>query len=186
MELIKQPWPWYVTGLLIGLIVPLLLVLGNKRFGISSTLRHACAACIPGNIEFFKYDWKKELWNLFFVAGIVIGGFIATQYLSTPQPISVNPALVQELNKHDINDYSNIVPKQLFSFSSLFTLRGFIMMVVGGFLVGFGTRYAGGCTSGHSIMGLSTLQLPSLIATICFMIGGFIMTNLLMNYILAL
>ena len=186
IELIKQPWPWYVTGLLIGLIVPLLLVLGNKRFGISSTLRHACAAFIPGNIEFFKYDWKKELWNLFFVAGIVIGGFIATQYLSAPQPINVNPVLVQELNEHGINDYSNIVPKQLFSFNSLFTLRGFILMVVGGFLVGFGTRYAGGCTSGHSIMGLSTLQLSSLIATISFMIGGFIMTNLLMNYILAL
>jgi len=186
IELIKQPWPWYVTGLLIGLIVPLLLVLGNKRFGISSTLRHVCAAFIPGNIEFFKYDWKKELWNLFFVAGIVIGGFIATQYLSAPQPINVNPVLVQELNEHGINDYSNIVPKQLFSFNSLFTLRGFILMVVGGFLVGFGTRYAGGCTSGHSIMGLSTLQLSSLIATISFMIGGFIMTNLLMNYILAL
>jgi uncharacterized membrane protein YedE/YeeE len=186
INLIEQPWPWYVTGILIGLVVPLLLIMGNKRFGISSTLRHVCAACIPSNMEFFKYDWKKELWNLFFVAGVVVGGFIATKYLSTPQPINVNPALVKELNKYGINDYSNIVPKQLFSFSSLFTLRGFIMMVGGGFLVGFGTRYAGGCTSGHSIMGLSTLQLPSLIATICFMLGGFIMSNLLLNYILAL
>lgn len=186
INLIKQPWPWYVTGLLIGLIVPLLLLLGNKRFGISSTLRHICAACIPANIEFFKYDWKKELWNLFFIAGIVVGGFIAAQYLNTPQPINVNPALAEELNKYGINDYSNIVPKQLFSFGSLFTLRGFILMVAGGFLVGFGTRYAGGCTSGHSIMGLSTLQFPSLIATICFMIGGFIMSNLLLNYILGL
>jgi uncharacterized membrane protein YedE/YeeE len=186
IELIKQPWPWYITGLVIGLIVPLLLILGNKSFGISSTLRHVCAACIPGNIEFFKYDWKKELWNLVFVAGILIGGFFAVRYLSTPQPINVNPVLVQELDKYGINDYSSIVPKQLFSFSALFTLRGFIIMVVGGFLVGFGTRYAGGCTSGHSIMGLSTLQLPSLIATVCFMIGGFLMTNLLLNYILAL
>ena len=186
IELIKQPWPWYVTGLVIGLIVPLLLILGNKSFGISSTLRHVCAACIPGNIEFFKYDWKKELWNLVFVVGILIGGFLAVRYLSTPQPINVNPVLAQELDKYGINDYSSIVPKQLFSFSALFSLRGFIMMVVGGFLVGFGTRYAGGCTSGHSIMGLSTLQLPSLIATVCFMIGGFIMTNLLLNYILAL
>jgi uncharacterized membrane protein YedE/YeeE len=186
IDLIEQPWPWYITGILIGLVVPLLLIMGNKRFGISSTLRHVCAACIPSNIDFFKYDWKKELWNLFFVAGVIVGGFIATKYLSTPQPINVNPALVHELNKYGINDYSNIVPKQLFSFSSLFTLRGFIMMVGGGFLVGFGTRYAGGCTSGHSIMGLSTLQLPSLIATICFMLGGFIMSNLLLSYILAL
>src|ERR1700745_3426791 len=99
-ELIKQPWPWYVTGLLIGLVVPLLLILGNKRFGISSTLRHVCAACIPGNIHFFKYDWKKELWNLFFVASIVIGCFIATEYLSSPEPIKVNPALIAELNKY--------------------------------------------------------------------------------------
>ena len=186
MELIKQPWPWYITGVLIGLVVPLLLILGNKSFGISSNLRHICAAFVPSDIKFFKYNWKKELWNLFFVAGIVIGGFIAVKYLSTPQAINVSPALMHELNKYGINDYSNIVPKQIFSISSVLTLRGFIMMVVGGFLVGFGTRYAGGCTSGHSIMGLSTLQLPSLIATICFMIGGFIMTNLLLNYILAL
>jgi len=186
MELIKQPWPWYITGTLIGLVVPLLLILGNKSFGISSNLRHICAAFIPSDIKFFKYNWKKELWNLFFVAGIVIGGFIAVKYLSTSQAINVSPALMHELNKYGINDYSNIVPKQIFSISSVLTLRGFIMMVVGGFLVGFGTRYAGGCTSGHSIMGLSTLQLPSLIATICFMIGGFIMTNLLLNYILAL
>src|SRR5437763_16763427 len=110
INLIDQPWPWYVTGILIGLVVPLLLIMGNKLFGISSTLRHVCAACIPSNIEFFKYDWKKELWNLFFVAGVVVGGFIATKYLSTPQPINVNPALVQELNKYGINDYSNIVP----------------------------------------------------------------------------
>src|SRR3954453_5261995 len=126
IDIIKQPWPWYVTGALIGLVAPLLLVMGNKRFGISSTLRHICAASVPANIQFFKYDWKKELWNLFFAAGILIGGFIATKYLSAPQSISVNPALVQELNKYGINDYSNIVPKQLFSFSSLFTLRGFI------------------------------------------------------------
>jgi hypothetical protein len=186
IELIKQPWPWYVTGILIGLIVPLLLVLGNKRFGISSSLRHICAAWVPGNIEFFQYDWKKELWNLFFVAGIVAGGFIAAKYLSSPQPVNVSPALVAELKKFGIDDYSDIVPKQLFSFSALFSLRGVVMMVAGGFLVGFGTRYAGGCTSGHSIMGLSTMQWPSLIATVCFMVGGLVMSNLLLNYILAL
>jgi uncharacterized membrane protein YedE/YeeE len=185
-DFILQPWPWYITGALIGLMVPLLLILGNKHFGISSTLRHVCAACFPANINFFKYDWKKEAWNLFFVTGILLGGFIAANYLTAPQPIQVSPALVQELNKYGINDYSNIVPKQIFSFSSLFTLRGFIMMIAGGFLVGFGTRYAGGCTSGHSIMGLSTLQVPSLIATVCFMIGGFIMANLILPFVLSL
>jgi uncharacterized membrane protein YedE/YeeE len=185
-EFILQPWPWYVAGPLIGLTVPLLLILGNKHLGISSAMRHVCAACVPANISFFKYDWKKEIWNLFFVVGILFGGFIAAQYLSGSQSIQVNSALVNELNKYGINDYSSIVPKQLFSFNSLFTLRGFIVMVVGGFLVGFGTRYADGCTSGHSIMGLSNLQWPSLVATICFMAGGFFVANLVLPFILNL
>jgi len=185
-EEILQPWPWYITGGLIGLTVPLLLLLGNKHFGVSSTLRHVCASCFPANISFFKYDWKKEIWNLFFAAGILLGGFIAVHYLSVHQPVQVDAALAQQLGKYGINDYSGMVPVQLFSFSSLFTLRGFIMMIAGGFLVGFGTRYAGGCTSGHSIMGLSTLQWPSLVATICFMAGGFIMANLILPFILSL
>ncbi|HEY6978796.1 MAG TPA: YeeE/YedE thiosulfate transporter family protein [Chitinophagaceae bacterium] len=186
MELLKHPWPWYVTGSIIGLIVPVLLIAGNKHFGISANLRHICAACLPTNISFFKYNWKREAWNLFFVCGIVIGAFLTTYFLRDPQTVQVDPVLAQQLSKYGINDYSNLIPKQLFSFSSLFTLRGFTLIAVGGFLVGFGTRYAGGCTSGHAIMGLSTLQLPSLIATICFMAGGFIMTNLLMPYILSL
>lgn len=183
---LQQPWTWYVAGAIIGLIVPALLLLGNKHFGISANLRHACAACFPSNIPFFKYNWKKEVWNLFFVAGIFIGGIIAFQLLSDPQPVQVNPALVAELNGYGINDYNNLVPTEIFSWDSLFTLRGFILLVIGGFLVGFGTRYAGGCTSGHSIMGLSDLQVPSLIATISFMAGGFIMANLILPFILNL
>jgi uncharacterized membrane protein YedE/YeeE len=186
IELLKHPWPWYVTGLIIGLIVPVLLIAGNKHFGISANLRHICAACLPSNKSFFKYNWKREAWNLFFVCGVVVGAFVATYLLTDAHLVQINPVVAQQLNKYGINDYSSLIPRQLFSFSSLFTLRGFILMTVGGFLVGFGTRYAGGCTSGHAIMGLSTLQLPSLIATISFMAGGFIMTNLLMSYILSL
>ena len=186
MEYLKQPWSWYVAGTIIGLIVPALLILGNKHFGISANLRHACAACFPANIKFFKYEWKKEIWNFFFVGGIILGAVAAVTFLNNPDPIQVNPKLVAELSGYGIDDYSNMVPKQIFSFASLFTLRGFIMLVGGGFLVGFGSRYAGGCTSGHSIMGLSDLQLPSLIATISFMIGGFIMANLFLPFILSL
>jgi uncharacterized membrane protein YedE/YeeE len=186
IELIKQPWPWYVAGPLIGLTVPALLILGNKSFGISSSLRHVCAACMPANIPFFKYDWKKELWNLFFVAGILVGGFIAAYFLANPEPMVVHPDLVADLAKYGITDYSNLVPMQLMNWEALTTPRGFVMMVVGGFMVGFGTRYAGGCTSGHAIMGLSTLQWPSLVATICFMIGGFTMVNVILPYILSL
>ncbi len=186
IEFLKQPWPWYVAGAIIGLIVPALLILGNKHFGISANLRHACAACFPANITFFQYDWKKEVWNLFFVAGILIGGFMAAHYLSNPQALQVNPQLVSELKGYGIEDTKNLLPSEIFSWESLFSLRGLILLIGGGFLVGFGTRYAGGCTSGHSIMGLSDLQVPSLIATISFMAGGFIMANLILPFLLRL
>ena len=186
LDIIKEPWPWYIAGPLIGLTVPALLILGNKSFGISSSLRHICAACIPANVSFFKYDWKKEFWNLFFVLGIFFGGMIAAHLLMNPEEITVNPNLKAELATYGITDYSNLVPTQLMNFDSLLTLKGFILMVVGGFLVGFGTRYAGGCTSGHAIMGLSNLQWPSLVATICFMIGGFLMANVILPIILSL
>ena len=186
LEWISQPWPWYIAGPLIGLTVPFLLIVGNKSFGISSSLRHICAACIPSKIPFFTYDWKKEAWNLFFVAGILIGGLLAAQFLLDPSPVQVNANLAKELNGYGVQNFSGMVPADLFSWESLLTARGFILMVIGGFLVGFGTRYAGGCTSGHAIMGLSNLQLPSLIATCCFMAGGFIMANLILPSILNL
>ena len=186
IQWIKQPWPWYVAGPLIGLMVPALLLLGNKKFGISSALRHICAVVFPFNISFFQYDWKKEVWNLFFVAGIVIGSALAISFLSDDMPVLVNEKLVTELAGYGIKDYSRLSPPDFFNWQNLLTWKGFIVMVVGGFLVGFGTRYAGGCTSGHSIMGLANLQWPSLVATICFMIGGFIMANLILPYILRL
>jgi uncharacterized membrane protein YedE/YeeE len=185
-EWIQQPWPWYIAGPLIGLMVPLLLVTGNKAFGISSSLRHICAACIPANIPFFRYNWKKEAWNLFFVAGIVAGAVIATQLLSNHQPERLQPSLLFQLKRYGISNYNGLLPAQLFNWHALVTVRGFILIVVGGFLVGFGTRYAGGCTSGHCIMGLSALQWPSLLATLCFMAGGFIVTNLILPFILRL
>jgi uncharacterized protein len=186
IEWVKQPWPWYVAGPLIGLMVPALLILGNRSFGISSSLRHVCAACLPADIPFFKYDWKKESWNLLFVAGILIGGIITAMFLIGNEPVEVSEALKAELNGYGITDYSGLVPVELFNWPALATTRGFIMMVLGGFLVGFGTRYAGGCTSGHAIMGLSNLQWPSLVATICFMIGGFVMANLILPSILVM
>lgn len=176
--------PWYIAGPLIGLTVPALLLLGNKAFGISSSLRHVCAACIPAGISFFKYDWKKEAWNLFFVGGILVGGIIAATLLANPGPVEVNPKLTAELAQYGVVNYDNIVPKDLFNWHELFTLRGFVLMVVGGFLVGFGTRYAGGCTSGHAIMGISNLQWPSLVATCCFMVGGILVANYLLPIVL--
>lgn len=186
IEWLKHPWPWYVAGPLIGLTIPVLLILGNKSFGISSTLRHVCAACVPANIPFFKYDWKKEVWNLFFAGGILIGGVIAGILLANPNPVIIDSRLAVDLAVVGITNTDGMVPKELFNWESLLSIRGFILIVVGGFLVGFGTRYAGGCTSGHAIMGISNLQVPSIIATCCFMLGGFIVANFILPLILNL
>jgi uncharacterized membrane protein YedE/YeeE len=186
LDFLQKPWPWYIAGPLIGLTVPALLILGNKSFGISSSLRHICAACFPANIPFFKYDWKKEAWNLFFVTGILAGSVLATTFLNANNAIVIHENLRTELSGYGVTEINSLMPEQLFNFSNLFTAQGFLLMIAGGFLVGFGTRYAGGCTSGHSIMGLSTLEWPSLIATCCFMAGGFIMANLILPYILRL
>lgn len=185
-DFLKQPWPWYIAGPLVGLTVPVLLIIGNRSFGISSSLRHMCAACIPSKVPFFQYNWRKEIWSLFFVAGILVGGVIAGVWLLNPAAMAVNPVLVDQLAAYGIHDYQSLVPVELFNWQQLFSIRGLIMMVGGGLLVGFGTRYAGGCTSGHAIMGLSTLQWPSLVATCCFMIGGFTMANFILPHILAL
>jgi uncharacterized membrane protein YedE/YeeE len=186
VEFLKQPWPWWVAGPLIGLVVPALLLMGNKSFGVSSSLRHICAACFPSRIPFFTYQWKKEVWNLFFVAGILAGGFVAGILLNNPHPVQMNPHLMASLQHQGVKDFSGLMPTDVFSWQALLTARGLIMTIFGGFLVGFGTRYAGGCTSGHAIMGLSNLQWPSLVATICFMIGGFAMANLILPFILTL
>ncbi|MCU0420241.1 MAG: YeeE/YedE family protein [Cyclobacteriaceae bacterium] len=182
--MLSKPWPWYIAGPLIGLTVPLLLLLGNKPFGLSSNLRHLCAALVPTRLSFFRYDWKAERWNLAFVAGMVLSGTFLS--MLPTEAVVVQPALVHELAGYGITPQSALLPHELFSWSSATTLRGFLILVVGGFLVGFGTRYAGGCTSGHAINGLSTLQWPSLVATLAFMAGGILSANVLLPYLLRL
>lgn len=186
IELIREPWPWYVGGALIGLTVPALLLLGNKHFGISSSLRHICAACLPANIPFFKYNWRRESWNLFFVAGVVLGSVLAVQFLSDPNPVQISSQTIEDLKEFNVVFDGNLLPASIFSFENVFTRKGLIFFVLGGFMIGFGTRYAGGCTSGHSIMGLSNLQWPSLVATCCFMAGGFAMVHIFFPWIMKL
>lgn len=186
MSILTQPWPWYIAGPLIGLMVPLLLILGNKGFGISSSLRHVCAACFPGNVKFFNYNWKEESWNLVFAFGMIIGGFIAGYIFQNPNPIQLSEAAVTDMNNLGIKNYEGMMPTEVFNFQSLLTLKGFILMVIGGFFIGFGTRYANGCTSGHSITGIANLQLSSLIATCCFFAGGLLMTWFLLPIIMNL
>lgn len=186
MEVLYKPWPWYVAGAIIGLTVPTLLLLGNKRLGISSTLRQICAACYPANIPFFNYDWKRDSWNLFFAAGILIGGFLGGYVFANPEPVAVSSQTLQLFYQWGIDDIYGLLPRDVFHLENLFTLQGFLLVVVGGFLVGFGTRYAGGCTSGHGIMGLAALQWPSLVATASFFLGGTLFSRFVLPYILAL
>ncbi len=182
--LLHHPWPWYVAGPLIGLFVPACLLLGNKQLGISSNLRHVCAALLPADVAFFKYDWKKTgLWNLLFLAGILAGGFIGGRLLAGPG-VAISTRTHAALAALGIHDFSGLVPRELFGWSSLLSLKGFVLVVIGGFLVGFGTAYAGGCTSGHAISGLADLQRPSLVAVIGFFAGGLIATYLILPHLL--
>lgn len=183
IEFIKEPWPWYVAGPLIGLFVPLLLIFGNKNFGISSSLRHICAMCVPMDIKYFKYDWKSEKWSLFYVIGIMIGGFLSSQYLMSSENVNISLKTVEDLKALGVTDFSSYLPADIFSWNEILSLKGLVFMVIGGFLVGFGTRYANGCTSGHSISGLSNLQFSSLVATVSFFVGGLIMTHFILPFI---
>lgn len=186
MEFIYKPWPWYVAGPLIGLTVPLLLLMGNKKLGVSSTLRQVCAACVPANIPLLKYDWKKDAWNLYFVGGILIGGFIGGNLLANPEAVAISEETENYLISLGLNKPQGLMPGELFNWNELGNVKGLFLIVIGGFMVGFGTRYARGCTSGHGIMGLSALQWPSLVATISFFVGGIIFSHFVLPYILTL
>jgi uncharacterized protein len=173
----RGAWPWYVTGPMIGMFVPLLLLVGNRLFGFSSNFRHLCAIVAPKRIAFFQYDWRKiGGWNLAFILGALLGGVIGATLLSDGSNIRLSAAAQQSLAALGVRDFSGVVPQEFFSWPALFTLRGVVMICGGGFLVGFGAAYAGGCTSGHAISGLADFQLPSLLAVVGFFAGGLIST----------
>ena len=184
LDLLRQPWPWYIAGPIIGLTVPLLLLAGNKMLGISSSLRHICAACFPGQIAFLKYKWKDQLWNLFFAAGLLIGGFIGGVLLKPKTPMPLSDATTKALGSYGITDVHHLLPTEVFSWANLLTWQHLIITIGGGFLVGFGTRYGNGCTSGHGIFGLSTLQWSSLIAVILFFTSGILTTHFILPLLL--
>lgn len=180
MEFLLQPWPWYVSGPLIASIMFILIYFG-KTFGMSSNLKTLCSIGGAAKYsDFFKTDWKVQRWNLIVVLGAIIGGFIAHHFLSYPTDIDLNQQTITDLAVLGFNDAGKtLLPNEIYSWDAVFSLKGFLILIIGGFLVGFGTRYAGGCTSGHAITGLSSLQLPSLIAVIGFFIGGLIMIHII-------
>lgn len=180
IDLIKQPWPWYISGSMITVIMLILLFYG-KSFGFSANLRTMCSMAGAGKkVKFFDFQWKDQIWNLMFLLGSVIGGFIATNYLSSGQAMELSPGTVKDLRELGINFNGGLNPDALFSLESLQHPGNVSILLIGGLLVGFGSRYAGGCTSGHAISGLSNLQLPSLITVAGFFIGGLIATFLIM------
>ncbi|GLB51531.1 hypothetical protein NBRC110019_05700 [Neptunitalea chrysea] len=179
MDFLFNPWPWYVSGFLIALTLLVLLLLG-KRFGMSSNLRTLCAICGAGKkTPFFNFDWKSESWNLIVVVGAIMGGYIGAHFLSDGSMPEISEATKVSLEQLHISEQNTYLPKELFSIESFSDYKTILVLLIGGLLIGFGTRYAGGCTSGHAISGLSNLQLPSLIAVIGFFIGGLIMVHVL-------
>jgi uncharacterized membrane protein YedE/YeeE len=183
LEFISQPWTWWVSGIIIASTMFLLLFFGQS-FGFSSNLRTICAAAGGGKfVKFFDFNWRSQLWNMVFLVGAVLGGFIAKQFLSDGAPVAISENTISDLAKLGISAPTSAQPNELFSMEALFSLKGFLILALGGLMVGFGSRYAGGCTSGHAISGLSDLQLPSLIAVIGFFIGGLLMTFVLLPLI---
>ncbi len=182
-EVVTQTWSWWFSGAMIAAIMFFLLYFGQS-FGFSSNLRTICAAVGLGKkVKLFDFKWKSQLWNLVFLVGAIVGGFIAKHFLSTDAPVEISAATINDLARLGISAPLSLQPDELFSYDAVFSLKGFLVLAFGGLMVGFGSRYAGGCTSGHAISGLSDLQLPSLIAVIGFFIGGLIMTFLILPLI---
>ena len=183
-EFITQTWSWWFSGAMIAGIMFILIYFG-KSFAFSSNLRTICAAAGLGKkVKFFDFDWKSQTWNLVFLVGAIIGGFIAMQFLSSGEPVQISKATINDLDKLGIATPASLQPAELFGTGAIFSIKGFLILATGGLLIGFGTRYAGGCTSGHAISGLSDLQMPSLIAVIGFFAGGLVMTFFILPLIL--
>lgn len=186
IDLILEPWPWYVGGPLIGLVVPFVYWYGGKKWGVSSSLRHLCAATLPRRIEYFRYDWRRSGgWHLAMAAGMLVGGFLGGRILGdVGETVEVSGATRADLTTLGLTDLSGFAPAELFSLDAIFTLPGVLAIVLGGFLVGFGARWADGCTSGHAVSGLANLQLSSLVVVIGFFLGGLLSTHFLLPLIL--
>lgn len=177
IDFITQPWSWWFSGMIISTVMFLLIYFGQS-FGFSSNLRTICAASGLGKkVKFFDFNWKAQIWNLVFLLGAILGGFISNQFLSNDVPIQISAATIESLSQYGFSTPSSLQPDELFSWDAVFTIKGFLILALGGLMVGFGSRYAGGCTSGHAISGLSDLQLPSLIAVIGFFAGGLLMSH---------
>jgi uncharacterized protein len=180
---LQQTWPWWISGILIAGIMFTLIFFG-RSFGFSSNLRNICAAAGCGkHVKFFDFNWRSQSWNLVFLLGAILGGTISANFLALPEPMAISQNTVEDLSKLGISAPVSLQPEEIYGIDALFSMKGFLILATGGLLVGFGSRYAGGCTSGHAISGLSNLQLPSLLAVLGFFAGGLIMTFFILPFI---
>lgn len=181
MNVIFETWSWYISGFLIG-IVMLSLIYFGKNFGMSTNLQSLCSmAGLGKRINYFNFDWKANRWNFVVVLGAMFGGFVAVHFMSAPSNVAINSKTIIQLSKMGIDaPNGQLMPQALFGEQIWQSPKSILILLIGGILIGFGTRYAGGCTSGHAISGLSNLQLPSLKAVVGFFIGGLIMAHFLL------
>lgn len=145
-----SPWPFWLAGLAIGAFVPLFAWSTGKALGISGGYTELCAIDEPA---------RADRWKLWFVVGLPLGG-LASRIVGGASAWSTTVPSLEHA-------YGWTPSVQLLAFA------------LGGFLIGYGSRVAGGCTSGHSIVGIAIGARSSLVATIGFMLGGFATTWLL-------
>ena len=186
LDAILAPWPWWVGGPMLGLMVPILLILGNKEFGVSSSFRHICAATLKPGADYFKYKWKDSAWSLALVGGVVVGSGIAVLFLGGDSAPPLTSEAQSLFLSWGMQPAVSLQPPELFSVSQLLTAPALLSLIGGGFLVGFGTRYGNGCTSGHAIMGISLLNIGSIVATISFFVGGILVSNFVVPIVMSL
>lgn len=178
--------PWYIIGPVIGVIVLVMLLGLNKMLGISSSLQHFCSMLGCFKTPYFSYDWKQKKWSLYFAFGLIMSGVFAHFFGPEPSIDQINPATLEALEHQGwiLQTETGWYPAIFTDFNDLRFLITFGLF--GGILVGFGVRYANGCTSGHAIMGLAQLSWSSLLAVAFFFIGGLLATWLIIPILISI
>jgi uncharacterized membrane protein YedE/YeeE len=151
------PWPWWAAGPAIGLVVVLLAWIAGKALGVSTAYGSVCA--ITSRLPFFSAREYRETWRVWFIVGLPIGGVLAAWLAGTFMPTVA-------YGRMDALTHGSLAAK-----------AG--LLLAGGLLIGAGARWAGGCPSGHSIVGIAQGALSSVVATLGFMVGGVVVFNLL-------
>lgn len=158
-----SPWHWAAGGAVISAVTLTLLFVGNRRLGVSTGFENVCSLVVQA--PYFQRDSLRgtNSWRLPLLGGLVIGGFLSAVLGGGWEPF-------WDLGMFDAEIGWGNGGKLIWMFG-------------GGLLIGFGTRLAGGCTSGHGIFGMSNLELPSIISTVSFMAAGAVTTNLIYRVI---